>query len=271
MPEGPETLRQTDLIRQTLSNNNKWMTFVGIKGVTKKAQTQNFDALRKCLELPIVDIFCKGKHYFIILANDMVIHAHHKMGGYWELKHSGDQVDNTHLHYVISFAFLDDQNHVIGDMVHLRYMNTRFGDFNIITMDEAQKKIDDIKPGFIGRYQHTEDSWLETIGNFGSRKTLTAALMEQDTLCSGIGNYLLAEILYEAKIHPKTLINSLTVDQKKALFHTCKQVIEGPYSGNRRKVIYGNTVCPLGHPISQDPRGDRTMWWVPKVQIIGVK
>ena len=59
----------------------------------------------------------------------------------------------------------------------------------------------------------------------GRRRDVKSALMDQ-SLMAGIGNIYADEILYQAKLHPKTPVSSLSARQRADLFKQIKAVLE---------------------------------------------
>jgi formamidopyrimidine-DNA glycosylase len=116
------------------------------------------------------------------------------------------------------------------------------------------------------------------------KKTIAQVLMNQSVI-SGIGNYLKAEILYAARVSPHRECDSLT---DKELGRICKytnQIMNTSYNsggatiltykdenGNpgtfsRRFMVYNQKKDPLGNDVIRETTKDkRTTHWVPEVQ-----
>jgi formamidopyrimidine-DNA glycosylase len=101
------------------------------------------------------------------------------------------------------------------------------------------------------------------------------------SIISGIGNYLRADILYEAQIDPRKTISELTEKEIQNLFTSAyttvwrsyraktskKNIEEGRARDSYRYIIYGQKKCPRGYPVvTFEDKNKRTMWWVPDVQ-----
>lgn len=107
-------------------------------------------------------------------------------------------------------------------------------------------------------------------------KPIGEALMLQDGLVSGIGNYLKSEILYDARISPTRLVRSLTTEEWARLVTAGKRVFRRKrasiasenmqaYMDTMR--VYGNTDDGRGHRVERFQTNDRrTTYWVPEVQ-----
>ena len=155
--------------------------------------------------------------------------------------------------------------------VTLWYSNQRFGVFDIgLGQEKLQDKLDTLADGFIGRFLLDQAGWDIAIGGFSPKKKVRDALMDQYWLCSGVGNYLCAEVMYVAKLHPDALFSKMTKKQKSDLFKICSDNVVGHYSGGRQKQIYKQKVAPCGEAIETGKFGQRTFHWVPTVQTLGV-
>lgn len=257
MPEGPLVQQETDMLQAALFRDGKWMRFYDFI-VYNTRYGVNIDDLIPSHDQPIVDIFCKGKNFFILLANNITIRAHHMMGGMWAF-----EKDPKHTHFELTFK--DEQGEV-----KVYYINTRFGEFEILTDATAlETAVDKLASGFIGKFQLTKEQWMQKKRNFTKRKMLRTALMDQKELCSGIGNYLLAEILYEAKFHPDIKFGDISDEQFAQLYDICKEKVQGFYENRLEKVIYKRQTSPNGNPVIGGNAGTRTMWYCPAEQLIG--
>ncbi len=100
---------------------------------------------------------------------------------------------------------------------------------------------------------------------------------------SSIGNYLRSEILYDAKIHPRRTIGSLSENDLRNLWSSSLRIVKESYEqggaslqtykdlfgklGTYKTIIYGNTKDPLGNEIKKEKDKDgRTIWFVPSIQ-----
>lgn len=107
------------------------------------------------------------------------------------------------------------------------------------------------------------------------KKPIAEALMDQHGLVSGIGNYLRAEILYNAKISPKRFVHSLSTEDWKQFIASGKKVFQRQLKnlGNvetylTHMKVYGKKEDPFGNPVETYKTKDgRMIHWVPMVQI----
>lgn len=117
-----------------------------------------------------------------------------------------------------------------------------------------------------------------------NKRTITENMMDQ-TLISGVGNYLKSECLYFAGISPHRICESIDDDALIKLNNTIKAVIRQSYKtggatiytfqnfeGKKgqytsRFAVYNQKKDPLGNDVEffTSPEG-RTTFWVPEVQ-----
>lgn len=267
MPEGPEVLRHIDwLTTKAQSPNGKWMILHDLLISTSKFPNlvDKIINLKDSLNKPIHDILCKGKYMFIRLANGYNFHVHHRMEGKWS--EQDDKDCNNNSKFSAKLILICPET----DRIQEIYYYTGYGVWDIITDTEYQNMLYDIANGFIGRFILSLDNWIQSWKKFTSNKSVRYALMDQNKICSGIGNYLIAEIFYEARLCPTITVGQLTDDLLVKLYQICKNVLEGHYNKTRQKLIYHKKVSPIGNPIYNKIIGQRRMWWVPIEQTIGL-
>lgn len=213
--------------------------------------------MRAALDQPIVDLFCQGKHFFILLANNVTIHAHMMMSGRWlDSYEPGAQ-------FRLTFQHISD-----SELTKIFYHNKRFGFFEVLPNDDALIKVlEKLAPDFLGRNRITEETWLERFNQSSARKNLRNLLMDQDGIVSGVGNYVLAEVYYRSRLNWKTKVGDLDETKRRELYFITKNFIEGMYNGTERKVVYKQKFDPLGNPVVPVKMTDnRTFWSVPALQ-----
>lgn len=226
----------------------------------------NPEALIPALDQRIVDIFTKGKYYFICLANGISIKAHHGMHGHWDFDAPANFA-NTH--FRLDFHTTTDSYLPCRT---LYFINTRFGTLEILTSQmQLEAAVNQIAAGFIGRFILSKQSWCDKVNALHSgrskSKLVRDVLLDQKVLCSGIGNYLIAEIMYYAKLHPSVTLSQLQLAELYALYDICLWVVKGHYDHSLEKVIYGKATCPHGHPIIKIESKDRKAWFCPAEQM----
>lgn len=260
MPEGPENARYADFLTKTLTKDGKWLLFVGAMRYGDKF-SNDLELLSPALRFPVLDIFSKGKEVYIVFYNGISIRGHLGMDGCW----STEMQPNSH--FMFEFAETLEQSGTELKTTKIYYVNSRFGEFDIFTSYEMLAiSLNRIKSGFTGRYILSPEEWVESMSKFSKTKLLRSLLMDQKELCSGIGNYLLAEILYHARLHPNVRVGQLSPDKILQLYSICLFTVNGHYTGTLEKVIYQKRISPGGNPIVNESIGSRTMWYCPVEQ-----
>lgn len=134
-------------------------------------------------------------------------------------------------------------------------------------------------------HETTEDVFLALLQKQKSPMNICKFLMNQQKL-SGIGNYLLAEVLYRARIDPFCHVQELSLEQQQKLFHEIKATAMESYESQRIDAFsyyqfdegtqresasrgtfqlqcYGRLYTDSGTPVKREIRGPhgRTIWY----------
>ena len=67
--------------------------------------------------------------------------------------------------------------------------------------------------------------WEEFEKNVSGRKGLIKPLLLNQQVTAGVGNWIVDEILYQAKVHPETRANQLTKDDYELIFQKMKDIL----------------------------------------------
>jgi formamidopyrimidine-DNA glycosylase len=122
----------------------------------------------------------------------------------------------------------------------------------------------------------------------GKRKNICAILMDQSVLC-GIGNYIKNEALYAAKINPLAAAKDIpkeallilrlellriaqkSLEMQGATLSTFRNIDDKPGEFQTLLQIYKKKNDPLGNKIQETKTPDqRTTYWVKEIQTVGV-
>jgi formamidopyrimidine-DNA glycosylase len=211
----------------------------------------------------------KGKMYYVM--NTFGLH------GLWST------IQPRHLR--VAFSFSNNMAAYYGDQIN--YGTFQFTD----NKDILDKKLKSLGPDFLKDDNFT----LDKITSYD--KPVVELLMDQKKLGSGIGNYLVAEILYRAKISPHRKGSSLKPKEIRDLTYWIKYITKLSYAqndigymvnlaGDVKKLkkknyhpdivldgndfefqIYKQKNDPLGNPVKADSiiKG-RNTYWVPAIQ-----
>jgi formamidopyrimidine-DNA glycosylase len=159
------------------------------------------------------------------------------------------------------------------DGTELRYRNMRKlgGAWLAHDRDEANAVMGHLGPDAldVGRRE-----FLDRLAR--RRGGIKAALMDQ-TFVAGVGNILADEVLWQARIHPRTRIESLSDDQRATLYRVMRRVLRQAVEGYdyiERKRSWLSSVrgqrdaeCPrCGTPLDRTVVAGRTTYFCPNCQ-----
>jgi formamidopyrimidine-DNA glycosylase len=287
MPEGPEVRRTTERLRQRLAGSHlQKITVEDQDWFTKQVRDDVQDLMSAVANgnTRIDNVECKGKFiWFTISDGSEVYRIHHTLGmsGTWRLPGRGDKKHRR-------LAFHTDN----GEITYVDYR--KFGTFKIF---KNNKDALDLKLASLGPDILNEDvsltTFRERIRGGHKRKGLghkeiTQVMMDQ-TVVSGIGNYIKAEALYMSKINPRAKVSNLTDSEIEDLGRNCIWVIKASYAARGATIrnyklpngdtgdykfefkVYAQANDPAGYLVRREQTADkRTTHWVPEVQILGV-
>jgi formamidopyrimidine-DNA glycosylase len=271
MPEGPEVQCITDQLDFYL--NNRLLTEVEWIG---KDEVDVFS-----LPVMINRVWCKGKLIFFDCEykneKKWIVNSL-RMTGTWSLE--------KNKYTKVAFSLLPNSDLGIFDIHKIYFNDVRsFGTFEFIE-DEAEFReiVEGIADSFIGDTIIKYNDFYKLIKK-QKNGFLVSKLMDQRSICSGIGNYLLSEILYECEFHPEIKCIELDDDNIKLLYNVCSTIISSSYreggltirdytgvsgtNGSYGKYIkvYGRTHDPHGNRISKiKGKHGRSIWFVSGLQ-----
>lgn len=284
MPEGPELARSRDRLKSILEGRAIINAYCGRSGRYHDTPPKGFDAFIDGIQQKgaprVKEVGVKGKFMWWRL-NFPCEHENwyawitYGMSGQWLVQ------EDKH----VAFAIYHNES---GQAIHpfdaLYFVDPRhFGTIQFVRGDNKhQRKLDSLGPdmlndppdfaGFLARLHRRES------------KTIAEALMDQ-TVVSGVGNYIKAEALYLAELSPHRRVGDLKMSEVKRLREQVINVMRASYNNDgatirsylnvdgtkggmkTRFLVYGNQTDPLGNPVVREETKDgRTTHWVPAVQ-----
>lgn len=158
-----------------------------------------------------------------------------------------------------------------------------FGTLRFTDSEEMTKrKSNGIGPNHL-QHEITDDLLRSRYEKF-PELTLAAVMMNQ-SIIGGIGNYIKAEALYRANLSPHRLIKTLDSNDYSRLNRALYEVIQGSFENRGASIrtyanldgesgdfpfffkVYGRKTCEAGFPVLNETTQDgRTTWWVPQLQ-----
>jgi formamidopyrimidine-DNA glycosylase len=203
MTEGPKTYFYYSFIRQF-----KGKILRSIKILTKRHNTDSFKKLLKQLPLPIINIGVKGKNIWFTLSNNMTIFITHGMTGAWRLKDDTDSITKYDIHRL--------EFNINGKILYFNDWN------NIATIrifedeNSLNEQLDGLGPCILCKPNYNE--FYERFEKTANRKKEIGLLLLDQSVVSGIGNYLRADILWKAGVSPYRKYKTLTEGERRKIW-----------------------------------------------------
>jgi len=135
------------------------------------------------------------------------------------------------------------------------------------------KKLSTLGPDILQDKSLTTKDFVDIMRKIKPNTIIAMALVDQKKI-SGIGNYLRAEILYEAKTNPFKILKDLTDAELKKIFKSAQKVVQESYDCQKKDgihcypfMVYTQKTDPKGNPVKGSKLPDkRTIWWSPTIQ-----
>jgi formamidopyrimidine-DNA glycosylase len=239
MPEGPEvTILSQYLLTKLEGRIIEKMEI--LSGKYSNNKMDNHDLLDGSNEYQVESIDSKGKLMWMTLKNiktneKIYLTSHLGLTGFWGFSEG----KNDRLKFTIKDKDKDNKKKYF-----LYYEDDRnFGNIEIYKYQEKKdldKKIDDLAIDAL-KGEYDIDDFVKVYNAFLTKskkrkeQNITLVLMKQkksDGIVSGIGNYLVAEILYEAKISPFRTAGSLSDDEIRNLGKAIQYLTKLSYYDN---------------------------------------
>ena len=260
MPEGPECHSSAAKLEKALKGKSlEGFTVHGGRYATHGHPEEMEAFNRDCLgqELRVTSVGARGKLIVIFTNTDWCILNTLGLTGTWtstKTKHC-----DVSLGYEGKTLWFKDQLH--------------YGTIKPVNRDTAIKKIRSLGPDVtVCDPAATEEWWLTLCGKYPTWN-ICRLLMDQAKV-SGIGNYLKAEILYEAGVAPTSVVGRIPIEKLQDIhrqmmivpsWHFKAKLKERP---RRFLKVYNRKKDPEGSPIEKCKTGDgRTSHWVRDKQI----
>lgn len=280
MPEIAEVAITAEILKKYLLDK-KLLALNYVSGRYIKKDPSGYKKFIKNIPLTVKNIDSKGKFLWFELLdtdnNSWYIWNTFGMSGMWSLK------EPPYVRAIFSF----------GNVITAYYSDSRnFGTFKFSnSKEELDKKLSSLGTDFL-----KDDFSLKKIKKY--KIPIAKLLSDQKKIGSGLGNYLIPEILYRAKISPHRLGTDMSKKDLKKLKYWIKYVVKLAYMDNHigymknledetkklKKhnyhpdiVLDGNTFKFLIYRQKKDPKGnkvktdkingERNTYWVPAVQI----
>jgi DNA-formamidopyrimidine glycosylase len=277
MPEGPEV----NIIKDGINHNlkDKYIIDVDLPEGSKflKKTPDGYNLFKSSLPLKCIEIKSKGKLIYFVFENGWYLLCRLLMSGGWFLDKAP-----KHNHCQIIYSGSQTQT----NKKSIWFVDPRH--FGTLKWTNEKKVLDDvlndIGPDLLND-TITEKEYLEKMKNKKNGKRKISVVMMDQSVFSGIGNYLKSEILYQAKVAPDSVINNIPDDILVEIFKITLEKIKRSYKAGGASIrdysdirgkegeysftfnVYQKKKDPLGNKIiSEKTKDGRTSHWVPEVQ-----
>jgi len=227
----------------------------------------------------ISEVNVKGKFMWWHIG-DWYLWCTYGMSGQWTTKY-----DPKHSACQVCFNDSREPIHPCSQAVQTINFNDQrhFGTLKLVKGREAlDKKLASLGPDMLNA--PPDEQAFRVAMRRRNNKTLAEALMDQSVV-SGVGNYIKAEALYLAELSPHREVSSLSGTDMEHLRKQIINVMRASYNNDgatirsylnvdgtkggmkSRFLVYDNRTDPLGNPVVKEETKDgRTTHWVPAIQ-----
>lgn len=205
MPESAEVKYNTKFLDDRMVDHHI-LNWKMLSGQYKNRQPEGFELFSENLPLLVEYVDCKGKIIFIVCKNDKhtfyIIH-HLRMSGWWSDEQLKDKARWTIDLHQEKIYFADP-----------RCLATLHFTTNKQQLDRTLSSlgVDILSDNF------TLPIFKELISKHKNKNRNITSFMMDQSIMSGIGNYIKSETLYTAKVSPLRKTGTLTEEEKEKLF-----------------------------------------------------
>lgn len=258
MPEGPEVKR----VAETLAKlEGKTIT----KGLVVSGRYLRgaIHGLDEIVGMKLDRVAVKGKLITLYLRGSEPLAILNTLGmsGWWTVFKEQDPEFDTHRRIELQF---DDGS------VAVFFDPRNFGTFKVVSHAEAKRKQAELGPDIMTEeklWSFVVPEFLTRVKRFAKDQTLAEGLLDQ-RICSGCGNYIRADAMYQARFSPLRRMSELTEADLRRIWDAMHKVAhESARADEYVPLCYGQKQTPTGGTVESYSDSDgRTVWWSPKEQ-----
>lgn len=260
MTEGPETYFYYTTLKHLIGKKiNK------LKILTKRHHNKDFLKLQRSFPLRITDIDIKGKNLWFKFENEMIMYVTHGMTGSWSFNNSSN--DKYHIPRLV-FEIDNGEEVYFNDWNNIATIRIFYNEVDL------ESKINELGPCIFGKV-----SYSKFFERFEKRnyKPISILLLDQ-SIISGIGNYLRADILWKARISPFRKYKDLTENEKRRLYKYANEIPLFHYKFMKKHkavfpperidtfMVYRKQHDKYGNKVKKDELDGRRIYWVSERQ-----
>ncbi len=240
MPEGPEVRRYADAIHEALAGKQVTLITARTKAAKKYLAENEIHLTGKRIER----VLARGKNLIGLLENEYYFYSHLMMWGRWEVRR-GEVPEAVDRRERARIVVEEDASAIL-----LSAPIFEVGRGNpLLEIAAIQQLGPDILP-YPGAEPFAESCFRERLLSTENRGRAIGALLLDQTIAAGIGNYLRAEILFLCRIDPFLPASELTEAMLSSLCLTIPETAARAYEGRGMTVI---------EPDHQRMRSDRSL------------
>lgn len=195
MPEVVEVYTTSEFIK-SVAKDNYIAQF--------KSYCEKYNNFNLTLPIKIINVCSKGKFMYIELENGIYLASTFGLTGKYSL------IEEKYCK--IAFTITNNKNENIILYYHDKL---NFGTIEVCNLAKINIKLSKLAPSVLDNFTNNDfTKKLLLIANKKKKMTIVGLLMEQDLIFSGIGNYLVAEILYHSRIDPNSLLANIAKNKE---------------------------------------------------------
>lgn len=237
----------------------------------KKKKPNGLDDFQKDLSLKLTKIDRKGKILILEFNSKWWICIHFGLHGFLRTQNIiVKNYDNSTKNIHGVFKFEDD---LILNFVDTTGFGSSFNFFN--EKDKFDKYLNKYAIDILDK-NFTLDKFKENVNKIQKKKLkrneLCGILLKQEYLCSGIGNYMKCEILYDCKLSPYRSINDINDNEIENLYSSILKITNIYIKSGGRTLdefqVFTKKEDKKGNIVIKEKTPDaRITYWVKEVQI----
>lgn len=253
MPEGPEARQIAEKLRSRIQGlqllsvsllRTDRLTKSGQSCATHRELITKWPQISHLFPSVCLDVITRGKQIFFFFENGIVFNSGLGIEGHWYLNSPGQYTD-----FALIFGSLEGPFQV--EQVRIYYDDQiRYGTLSITHyLTAIEKMFRDYGPDFLN-IQHPQEIdsrvravlpseffqvptfdlfWSELSLPRRSRMSLCTFLLSHQEYFSGVGNWILNEVCYLARIHPNRILGSISREEAENVFQSVISVISQGY------------------------------------------
>ena len=277
MPEGPECRALSESLDMLVGGSRYSLTNVELhSGRYTRTEPQNLCSVAGVFGTPAATLHSvqnKGKFIYFCF-EQFTMWSTLGLTGHWS-----PRLTDKNRRLSLLFRPVDHGSTANREQRLHFYDMRNFGTLKFsLSQDELETKLKSLGHDWLGSSRPTVEEWLELAKKASKyRRPLAVFLMDQKRT-SGIGNYVLSEVLYLSKIHPFAYTCDVTEEGWRDLYTAIDDVLresyqsQSPLSQAQYKDqfefrIYAQRQTPTGEVVKrQEGPHKRTLHWDPLSQ-----